>query len=632
MTSFPPKENNNSTSATTNSERKLYEKEGEVSHMTQVQKDNSITDYENIEINTEDDSSALLEEQTSKESYISNNGQLVDVVMDNYLNKRRLYIIILMLAFSNAVDAIEVLAIGFILPVYTDSDHPSGLSSDEKGLLTASIYMGMLIGALVGGRLSDSLSRKGTLICSILLSGTMGLLSAFAPSFNWLFVMRTITGVGVGCSVPCLFTWGAELFPTQKRGIYLSYVASFWMVGQIYISIAAWIILGNDKNNNKILPNTWGWRQFLIISAIPMLIISLSLNYLVPSSPRWLIKKGKYKEAALALNFLTGYSATFSGSRQIESSRPTSSSLDNMPSLNIQFNPNTGEEEIDILSSSSTSDASTQDSRDSSAKQTLNTCNQRTSAMNKKMNQIDHRKAPSIQKKVENGIRYEDLLSIYSTKVENVGDKVKKNSISESIKKTFHGVFAVFEKDLRFSTIYLIIIWFTLCFGSYGISTWISSIFFSMGMSNPYFPTLLFAIANLPGNIASFFLIEKIGRKKLIGYSMLLASFSGNLYILTYKKYPWIAVICTCAFNAFSVSGWNSLDALSTEIYPTEIRTTGMAVLSSTGRFASIIAQIVNGELEDNTKLVFSVTSILMIIGSTVAFFLPHEPKGKILA
>ena len=89
----------------------------------------------------------------------------------------------------------------------------------------------------------------------------MGLFSAFSSSFKWLLILRTITGIGIGCSVPCLFTMGAEIFPTQKRGIYLSYVASFFMVGQIYSSISAWIVLGDDKNGNKILPDTWGWRH-----------------------------------------------------------------------------------------------------------------------------------------------------------------------------------------------------------------------------------------------------------------------------------------------------------------------------------------------------------------------------------
>lgn len=38
---------------------------------------------------------------------------------------------------------------------------------------------------------------------------------------------------GVGASVPCLFTLGAELFPVHSRGVHLSYIASFWMVRYI---------------------------------------------------------------------------------------------------------------------------------------------------------------------------------------------------------------------------------------------------------------------------------------------------------------------------------------------------------------------------------------------------------------
>lgn len=36
-----------------------------------------------------------------------------------------------------------------------------------------------------------------------------------------------IVSAGVGASVPCLFTLGAELFPVHKRGVHLSYIARY---------------------------------------------------------------------------------------------------------------------------------------------------------------------------------------------------------------------------------------------------------------------------------------------------------------------------------------------------------------------------------------------------------------------
>lgn len=152
-----------------------------------------------------------------------------------------------------------------------------------------------------------------------------------------------------------------------------------------------------------------------------------------------------------------------------------------------------------------------------------------------------------------------------------------------------------------------------------------------IGIENEFFPTFLFALANLPGNIASFMLIEKIGRKKLLAYSMLLAAASGFLFAFTQQNTVWLAVIAACAFNAFSVSGWNSLDALSTESFPTNYRTTGMGLLSATGRLSSIVAMFVNAQLEKSVFLLFTVTSVNMVIGALVSFWLPRETAGMSL-
>jgi MFS family permease len=189
----------------------------------------------------------------------------------------------------------------------------------------------------------------------------------------------------------------------------------------------------------------------------------------------------------------------------------------------------------------------------------------------------------------------------------------------------------LFQGSLRSTTVRLMLIWFTLCFGTYGLNTWISTIFRDIGIGNEFVPTFLFALANLPGNLASFVLIERLGRKRLLAYSMLLAALSAFFFALTSRKAPWVAVAASCAFQAFSVSGWNALDALSTESFPTVSRTTGMGILSGTGRFASLVAMVVNGTLERSIVLLFTVTGALTITGAVSSFLLPYEPTGMSL-
>jgi hypothetical protein len=72
----------------------------------------------------------------------------------------------------------------------------------------------------------------------------------------------------------------------------------------------------------------------------------------------------------------------------------------------------------------------------------------------------------------------------------------------------------------------LSVLWFALCFGCYGLLEWIITIFDEIGLSGLYFSSLLFAAAELPGDVLSTIVIDKVGRVKLLFWSMFLAACS----------------------------------------------------------------------------------------------------------
>lgn len=133
-------------------------------------------------------------------------------------------------------------------------------------------------------------------------------------------------------------------------------------------------------------------------------------------------------------------------------------------------------------------------------------------------------------------------------------------------------------------TLVLMIIWFTLSFGSYGISTWISTLFEDIGLSNAFADAFIFALGNLPGNIVSIVYIESIGRRWLLSGGMVMAAVASVGFAVG-EAIPWLVVLCATLFNAFSVAGWNSLDCMSVESFPTVVRTSAMGVLAAAGRW-----------------------------------------------
>jgi hypothetical protein len=84
--------------------------------------------------------------------------------------------LLLVCGWANASDAVEILCVSFILP---SADCDLDLTPLMKGVLTAIIFFGMMIGGYMWGCLGDSLGRKNTLVSSLLMN-TLGKSLCFA--------------------------------------------------------------------------------------------------------------------------------------------------------------------------------------------------------------------------------------------------------------------------------------------------------------------------------------------------------------------------------------------------------------------------------------------------------------------
>lgn len=194
-----------------------------------------------------------------------------------------------------AADAMEVLLISFALPAIAQEWN---LTNTQKGLLGTAIFLGMLVGALVWGRVSDLFGRKVGFISTVAIDSVFGLLSAFAPSFAWLVILRSLTGFGVGGTLPVDYSIFAEYLPKEKRGRYLVLLESFWALGVIAAAGLAWLIVPR-----------LGWRWLLAVSAIPGIIIFFIRRH-VPESPRYLLVNGQPEKARQVLELVARENGT----------------------------------------------------------------------------------------------------------------------------------------------------------------------------------------------------------------------------------------------------------------------------------------------------------------------------------
>lgn len=135
--------------------------------------------------------------------------------------------------------------------------------------------------------------------------------------------------------------------------------------------------------------------------------------------------------------------------------------------------------------------------------------------------------------------------------------------------------------------------------------------------------------------------MDVIGGRRILFVSMLLAAGCAAGFAAVNRSTDedpstaaCVAIIALASgFNACTTAGWNAIDLMSTESFPTDVRTTGMGMLAASGRAGSVLAQLVNGYLVGppvHITLLLTITSCLMLLGS-VSSFLVTDYSGKSL-
>src|ERR671917_1159057 len=181
-----------------------------------------------------------------------------------------------------AADGAEVLLLGFALPSVIED---FGISTTQAGLIASATFAGMLVGAWFWGTISDYIGRRLGFQLTVLIFALFGLLSAFAPGWEWLAGLRFLTGFGLGGALPLGLSPYAEFLPSENRGRNLVILESFWAIGTILAAGLAWIIVP-----------AFSWRPLLATSAVAALLV-LWIRRSIPESPRYLTISGKAEEA-----------------------------------------------------------------------------------------------------------------------------------------------------------------------------------------------------------------------------------------------------------------------------------------------------------------------------------------------
>lgn len=156
-----------------------------------------------------------------------------------------------------------------------------GLDSSQLGVFFSAGILGLLPGALVGGRVADRIGRKKVLIFSTAVFAIFTLCTVWVNSFSSLLVVRFLAGAGLGAAMPILITLASEAVTPQNRGRAVGLMYCGMPVGAAILSLVATTEFGANWKN-----------VFYLGGLLPIIVIPLMI-FLLPESKEYLKTQNK---------------------------------------------------------------------------------------------------------------------------------------------------------------------------------------------------------------------------------------------------------------------------------------------------------------------------------------------------
>ncbi len=183
-----------------------------------------------------------------------------------------------------ALDAMDVGLVSFILAALIAQ---WSLTGEQASWIASAGFIGMAIGASLGGLLADRFGRRSVFAVTLLVYGLATGASALVGGIAALIVLRVIVGLGLGAELPIASTYVSEFAPARMRGRLIVILEAFWAVGWTAAAVIGFLVIPASDD---------GWRWAFALGAIPA-VYALVVRWGLPESPRWLERKGRSAEA-----------------------------------------------------------------------------------------------------------------------------------------------------------------------------------------------------------------------------------------------------------------------------------------------------------------------------------------------
>src|SRR5262245_38599351 len=150
-----------------------------------------------------------------------------------------------------------------------------GIGPAQMGWVLSISNFGLVLGAAFGGWLADRVGRKPVFIGAVATFGVFTLGVALASSFNMLFVLRFLAGLGFGGAMPNMMAMATELSAPSKRAQTAAAMFCGMPIGGGFSALLT-----------QVLPPEMDWRVLFVVGGVlPTLLVPALWLFMVETLP-----------------------------------------------------------------------------------------------------------------------------------------------------------------------------------------------------------------------------------------------------------------------------------------------------------------------------------------------------------
>ncbi|WP_020673632.1 MFS transporter [Amycolatopsis nigrescens] len=183
-------------------------------------------------------------------------------------------------------DGYDLIVYGTVLPRLLE-EPDWGLTRTTAGLLGSLAFAGMLAGAMLAGRLADSMGRRRTVLACTAWFSVFTAACAIAPDPATFGAFRLLAGLGLGGLVPSASALAAEYVRPRHRSLVSTLMMSGVPIGGTLAALIGLFVLPGH-----------GWETMFLLALVAVVVVLPLAAWLLPESPSWLRARGRVEEAA----------------------------------------------------------------------------------------------------------------------------------------------------------------------------------------------------------------------------------------------------------------------------------------------------------------------------------------------